>query len=269
VAQQLVTPPYAEPIHLAEAKLWLKQEETADDALIEQAIADARREVEDRLSQQLVAATWKLLLDEFPSGLGDGDDAIRPPLPPLISVSSIKYIDTAGVQQTLAAADYLVDAASRPGRICPAYGESWPSTRAQPNAVEVTFVAGYATPFTAEASSDVVTVKGRTVANNDLLRLSNSGGALPGGLAGKTDYYVVQSTGATCKLSLTQGGAAIDVLDVGSGTHFLGLGDGVPGNVLKALRLLLTWDYEHREPTANDLERVHDLLWLAWHGEYV
>lgn len=266
VAQQLITPPYAEPVHLAEAKLWLRQEETADDALIDQAIADARRECEDRLSQQLIAATWKLLLDEFPGWAHGCDDTIRVPLPPLIAVSSIKYLDTAGVQQTLSAADYLVDAASRPGRIAPAYGKIWPSTRDQQSAVEVTFVNGYATPFTVDAGTDVLSVKGRTVANNDVVRLSNSGGALPAGLARHTDYHVVQSTGSTCKLSATQGGAEIDLLDVGSGTHFLG---EVPGHVLKALRLLLTWDYEHREPTANDLQRVHDLLWLAWHGEYV
>jgi hypothetical protein len=36
-----------------------------------------------------------------------------------------------------------VDAKSEPGRIVPAYGKVWPSTRYEPNAVQVRFVAGY------------------------------------------------------------------------------------------------------------------------------
>lgn len=43
----------------------------------------------------------------------------------------------------LATTDYLVDAKSQPARITPAYGLSWPATRAQHNAVRVRFVAGY------------------------------------------------------------------------------------------------------------------------------
>ena len=39
---------------------------------------------------------------------------------------------------------YTVDADSAPGRIVPAYGEMWPTTRDQIDAVTVRFVAGYA-----------------------------------------------------------------------------------------------------------------------------
>jgi uncharacterized phiE125 gp8 family phage protein len=58
-------------------------------------------------------------------------------------VTSIKYIDTAGTEQTLAASEYTVDGASEPGRIVPAYNVSWPSTRGHINDVTVRFVAGY------------------------------------------------------------------------------------------------------------------------------
>jgi len=80
--------------------------------------------------------TYKL--DEFPT-------VIRPPYPPLLSVDSIEYVDTDGDMQTLDSDSYDVDTYTEPGRITEAYGTSWPSTRSVPNAVIVTYQAGYAT----------------------------------------------------------------------------------------------------------------------------
>jgi len=70
---------------------------------------------------------------------------IELPKPPLVSVSSVKYIDRDGVLQTMDPADYVVDVASEPGRIYPAYGTIWPTVRGEPGAVRVEYVAGYAT----------------------------------------------------------------------------------------------------------------------------
>jgi uncharacterized phiE125 gp8 family phage protein len=64
-------------------------------------------------------------------------------MPKVLSVVSVKYIDTAGVEQTLSPLDYLVDMDSEPGYVVPAYGKTWPCTRAQINAVRVRYTAGY------------------------------------------------------------------------------------------------------------------------------
>lgn len=268
-----VTPPYAEPIHLAEAESYLRQEETNDDALIQELIGDAREYAEDVLAEQLVVATWKLTLESFADrhwayrsqkSYGTYCPEIWLPKPPLVSVSSVKYVDTAGVQQTLATTDYQVDAVSIPGRIVPAYGKSWPTTRNQPNAVEITYLAGYVTPWTVDPATDLLTWQGRQPVNDTIVRLSSSGGVLPAGLATFTDYYVVQAAGATCKLSLTQGGAGIDVTNAGTGTHFVG---AVPSYVRQAMRLFLTLEYENRLGD-KERQRIDDLLRLAGHGEY-
>ena len=58
-------------------------------------------------------------------------------------MSAITYLDTNGAEQTLATSKYLVDAVSAPARITPAYGEVWPTTRYQNNAVKIRFIAGY------------------------------------------------------------------------------------------------------------------------------
>jgi uncharacterized phiE125 gp8 family phage protein len=65
------------------------------------------------------------------------------PKPPLQSVSSIQYVDAAGDTQTLAAANYRVDADDEPARITPAYGLSWPTARQVTKAVTVIFIAGH------------------------------------------------------------------------------------------------------------------------------
>lgn len=65
--------------------------------------------------------------------------------PPLLTITSIAYVDTNGDSQTFSSDDYSADLDSIPGRAVLNYGESWPSTRTQPQAVTVTFTAGYGT----------------------------------------------------------------------------------------------------------------------------
>ena len=137
-------PPTGDPVSVGDLRADLGLDHGRDDALLSHAIAAATRWVELTSGRQLVQATWRLGLDRWPTnqlGLGRVDL----PRPPLVSVSSVQYVDTAGTTQTWAASNYLVDTASEPGRIVPAYGITWPAIRCQPNAILITFVAGYGT----------------------------------------------------------------------------------------------------------------------------
>ena len=62
----LVTAPAAEPLTLAEAKLHLRVDDTADDALIGALITAARQHAEHDTRRALVTQTWKLALDASP-----------------------------------------------------------------------------------------------------------------------------------------------------------------------------------------------------------
>jgi uncharacterized phiE125 gp8 family phage protein len=139
MAITLITPCAEEPITVAEAKASpsLRVATATDDTAIGTLITTARKLAETYTLHALVTQTWELVLDGFPTG------GIIVPMPPLQSVSSIKYIDGNGDEQTLDALLYSVDDDSIPGLIVPAYGETWPVTRDEVNAVRVRFVAGF------------------------------------------------------------------------------------------------------------------------------
>jgi uncharacterized phiE125 gp8 family phage protein len=122
-----------------------------EDSLITSYIGAATRACEEATRRQFMPATWRMTLDEFPDG--DLNSDVSPgiegwdlllPRPPLVSVTSVTYKDTAGATQTFSSADYKVLSDDEPGRIVLAYGKEWPDIYDEPGAVVVTYAAGYA-----------------------------------------------------------------------------------------------------------------------------
>ncbi len=132
----VTTPPAVEPVSRVEAKNNLRVDFTDDDDLIDRIITAAREWVEGRTGRQLITATLEYRVDRFGS-------QIALPRPPLQSVTSIKYIDTAGDEQTLATTEYEATETREPALIIPAYGKTWPATANHPEAVRVVYDAGY------------------------------------------------------------------------------------------------------------------------------
>lgn len=131
-----VTPPVATPVSLTEVKRQLQIVGNDDDELLLRLIYVAAETIRDNCKIAMITETRRLTLDRFPC-------EIRPDRAPLIAVTSITYSDTNETTQTLSSSLYTVDTQSRPGRIIPAYGESWPTTLYHENAVAVTYTAGY------------------------------------------------------------------------------------------------------------------------------
>jgi len=149
VTYTLTTAATEEPVTLDEAKAHLRIDHDDEDDHIAALITAARQWAEMYTRRQFISATYTLYLDWFPG-------EIVVPRPPLISVTSISYLDTAGASQTLATSVYAVDAVALPGRIRLKFNESWPGTRTIENAVTVVYIAGYgaatAVPETAKAA---------------------------------------------------------------------------------------------------------------------
>lgn len=138
MGNQVITEPASEPVTLTEAKAHLNIDHTDEDTYITTLIGVARETAEGRQWRTLLATTREQTLHCFPNG------PIVLEYPPLQSVTSVKYIDNAGVQQTWAADQYVVDTDSIYGQIVPAYNVSYPATRNERNAVRIRYVAGYA-----------------------------------------------------------------------------------------------------------------------------
>lgn len=145
MALTLYTAPVSEPVSLSEAKAHLRvpSDVTDEDALISGLITASREYAESYTGRAIRTQTWDLKLDAFPC------DEIVLPFPPVTSVTSISYVDTNGDSQTWSSSYYQTSLPSGPqaakARIWPAYGQYFPSTRTQMDAVTVRFVAGYST----------------------------------------------------------------------------------------------------------------------------
>lgn len=141
-ARIITTEPSVEPVSLAEAKLYLRVTDDAQDDVITSLIEAARKTAELYCNRAFIDTVFDQSYDyRFP------DCFYLTPVP-VDSVTSITYLDEAGASQTLAASKYRTDVVSEPGRIEPAYSEVWPTTYPVINAVTVRFKVGYGTAGT-------------------------------------------------------------------------------------------------------------------------
>ena len=140
MGRTLVTAPTGNVVTTAEAKAYAKITHSAEDTLIASLVDTAEALVEAICDRQLLSATYDFTFDAWPSS----GDEFEIPFAPTSSITSIKYIDENGTEQTLSASGYVVSTDVDPAQIYLAYGESWPGIRAQRNAVTVRAVVGYA-----------------------------------------------------------------------------------------------------------------------------
>jgi uncharacterized phiE125 gp8 family phage protein len=146
IVPKLITGPTS-PVSLEEAKVYLRIDDEGsspgiEDDLISGIIAAAVSYLDGPsgiLRHSVLPTTWEIALDEFP------ESEIRLPLPLLQSVTSVKYTDADGDEQTVAVENYESDTYSTEGWIVPVSGYSWPSPMETINAVRVRWVAGLAT----------------------------------------------------------------------------------------------------------------------------
>lgn len=138
----VITPPNP-VVLLADAKQHLGVLHNDEDALITAMIAAATEHL-DGANGWLNRALAPQELEA--RGTWFDDCRIRLPFPPVISVASIKYLDTNGAEQTLADDQYEV----RSNEIVRAWGVSWPSVRTDDENVRIRYHAGYAADLEAD-----------------------------------------------------------------------------------------------------------------------
>lgn len=146
---------------LDDVKAHLRIDAYDDDDYVSSLIDAAQSYVDGRdgqLGRALLAQQWKLTLESFydcrlfemcyhleyrRDRLRSGE--IKLPLPPLRSVQSVQYLDATEALQTVDASTYrIIDGGGFASSIIPKRGCSWPSAACVPDAVQVSFTAGYA-----------------------------------------------------------------------------------------------------------------------------
>nr|WP_234844172.1 hypothetical protein [Sinorhizobium meliloti] len=107
-----------------------------DDADIDLLVKSARDHIEKYCNVRFASQTVEMKCDGF-------CDLRRLPEAPVSSVTSIKYIDADGVEQTLADSVYELRADGLEAEIVTKYGQQWPPIRIG-SRITVTAVVGYA-----------------------------------------------------------------------------------------------------------------------------
>lgn len=131
-----------EPVTLAEAKEFCRVDEDDDsqDVTLNLLIASARERAEHLTGRTFASRARDFFADDLTG------EWIELPYPPLISVSSVRYLDSSGVERIMSGSpdQWRIDITTTPGRIAPLYGASWPVTDGSASNVRITYTSGYA-----------------------------------------------------------------------------------------------------------------------------
>lgn len=157
-ALQVIEAPAAMPLTLWEAKAHLRVDGDEEDNLIDALLRAAVDHCASYTDRCLTPTRFRLSLDCAPTSRPRAPAnpeaypslfawayptaPITVPVPPLLSVEAVKYVDADGVLQTMDPASYYVDTSRTPGRIFPT--TVWPElSTTLPNALMVEFTAGH------------------------------------------------------------------------------------------------------------------------------
>lgn len=132
----LLAGPAQEPVSLAEAKAFLRVEDSAEDGLITSLIGAARLHVEGVTGQALLEQSWRVVLDAWPA-----DRQVRLPVVPFAGITGITAHDGAGGAHDVPLAQFLRE----PDRLLlPATVAGMPVLRER-QGIEIDYVAGFGT----------------------------------------------------------------------------------------------------------------------------
>lgn len=141
MAYKIITAATTEPLTLEEARTHLRLVAFGDplshpdDDYVEALITSARTWCEQYTGRSFAEQTIEFALDDFP------ENEIRAPLSPLSSITSIKYVDTNGDEQTASSSLYALDDYNLPNWVLLTSNSVWPTTLGGANNVKVRAVS--------------------------------------------------------------------------------------------------------------------------------
>ena len=137
-----ITAPAVAPVSLIEVKEHLAITHDLDDAMLGRILDSAIASLDGhggRLGRAMIAQQWRYEFARFPYG------AVELPMPPVISIDLVGYVDSTATDQVFDAASYytLGIGSTAGARVVPLAGASWPAVPSDAIGGFVEFTAGY------------------------------------------------------------------------------------------------------------------------------
>ncbi len=136
----LIGAPAIEPVSLAEAKSWLREDGADEDELIQALIVAARMTLEAYTRRFFVTQSWRLVLDAWPESVAS-TSTLCIPFAPFQAIAAIRVFDANDVAQAIGAATYRAPSANEGGRV--AFKIAPPAPGRATDGIEIDFTAGY------------------------------------------------------------------------------------------------------------------------------
>jgi uncharacterized phiE125 gp8 family phage protein len=136
----LIGAPAIEPVSLADAKSWLREDGVAEDELIQALTVAARMTLEAYTRRFFVTQSWRLVFDRWPTSLASSA-TLRIPFAPFQSVTTIRVFDANDAPQMLNAATYRAPTSTERGRV--SFASAPPAPGRASDGIEIDFDIGY------------------------------------------------------------------------------------------------------------------------------
>jgi hypothetical protein len=157
-----LTAPASQIIDTTDAKLYLRIDGNAENALIDSLVLAATRMIEEKTNQRLGAQTWVQTLDSVPGpsggpwwdGVREGTEqallggfasVINLDVSPVNSIASVKVYSLDNSESVVSSTIYRLDNSSYRPRVLLNEGQTWPSGLRNYDAIHVEMNAGYTT----------------------------------------------------------------------------------------------------------------------------
>lgn len=137
-ALERVVAPAAQPVELLEAKTHARVDYDDDDVLI-QSLINAAVDLLDGdgvLGRAMIEQTWAQWVSQSP-GL------VNLRMGPFISLTAVQYYDASGTLADAAVSDFEIRKNCDFVTIVPKDGSSWPGAQSRPDAIKITYTAGF------------------------------------------------------------------------------------------------------------------------------
>lgn len=171
----LLAGPAQEPVSLAEAKAFLKVDDSAEDGLITTLIGAARLHIEGVTGRALLAQDWRMVRDAWPD-----NRYVRLPVGPLINVIGITAYDDAGIGHAVPLAQFLREPEAL---VLPASVAGMPALRER-QGLEIDYRAGFG-PDPEDVPQDIsqalLVLLGYWFEHRDAVIVAGSGAVVPSG----------------------------------------------------------------------------------------